>query len=364
MESFWDIFNIPLGWLLRVCYGLIPNYGVALILFALIIKVLFFPFSIKQQKNSIRQAKLQPRERAIRKKYAGRNDKVTQEKVQREINELYQKENYNPLAGCLPMLIQLPLLLFVFNVIRSPLRYLCGLSSAVVNTVKEMAGVDNEISALNAMKADFAKFEGIEGISGKLTLGELPNFDIFGLDMSVTPNGGAAIYLLIPLLTFFASYFSSKIIRKFSYQPQQTEQNPQTELSMKIMNLTLPLFSVWIAYTVPAVVGIYWMYQNLLGILQQFILSKMYPIPTFTEEDYRQAELQIKGKPDKKKKKKTELDPNRPRVRSLHHIDDEEYNAHVVDEPQSSDGAKVKSAFIEPVKTKDYSDGKKNGTKK
>ena len=226
--------------------------------------------------------------------------------------------------------------------------------------MKTLAGVKDEISSLHSMQIDFGKFE---SLVGDLKLGDLPSFDIFGIDMSQNPEIALNWLILIPILNFAVSLFSSMVIRKLSYQPPKTNQTREAEMSAKIMTLSMPLLSVWITFSVPAVIGIYWIYQNLLGILQQFIMSKIYPIPRFTEEDYRQAELQLKGKTDKKKKK-AERDPNRPRVRSLHYIDDEEYNAKVVDNPAPDDGKKVSSPFIEPIQTKDYSSDKKNGKKK
>ena len=102
-----DILNKPIGWIIEQCYKLIPNYAVALLILAVVMKVLLFPFGIKQQKNMVRQAKLRPKEMAIRKRYAGREDKVTQQKMQQEVMKLYQEENYNPASGCLPMILQL-----------------------------------------------------------------------------------------------------------------------------------------------------------------------------------------------------------------------------------------------------------------
>ena len=110
MSSIWDIINIPLGWIIKISYSLTHNYAVALFLFALILQIILFPLGIKQQKNSVKQASLRPKEMAIRKKYAGRTDKPTQQKLNQEIMELYQRENFNPMGGCLPLLIQLPIL--------------------------------------------------------------------------------------------------------------------------------------------------------------------------------------------------------------------------------------------------------------
>jgi hypothetical protein len=90
------------------------SYLAGICLFAIVIEILMLPFAIKQQKNSIRQATLRPKEMAIRKKYAGRNDQVTMQKMQQEIQEFYQRENFSPYSGCLPLLIQLPIIMALF----------------------------------------------------------------------------------------------------------------------------------------------------------------------------------------------------------------------------------------------------------
>ena len=107
--NFWDIINIPFGYVLKFCNKIVGNqYIFALLIFAIIIEIVLLPFGIKQQKNSIKQAKLRPKEMAIRKKYAGRDDQPTKQKMTQEIQELYQKEGYNPMGGCLPMHLPLP----------------------------------------------------------------------------------------------------------------------------------------------------------------------------------------------------------------------------------------------------------------
>ena len=107
MQGLFDLINIPFSWVIRFFYGLTDNYMVALLFFAIVVKVVLFPLGIKQQKNMVKQASLRPKEMAIRAKYAGRTDQATQQKMQNEIMSLYQSENYNPAGGCLPMLLQL-----------------------------------------------------------------------------------------------------------------------------------------------------------------------------------------------------------------------------------------------------------------
>ena len=105
-----DFINVPFGYVIRFFYSLTDNYLFAILLFALVMEILLTPLAIKQQKNQIKQAKLQPKVMAIRKKYAGRNDQATQQKMQQETMEMYQRENFNPASGCVTLLIQLPII--------------------------------------------------------------------------------------------------------------------------------------------------------------------------------------------------------------------------------------------------------------
>ncbi len=329
----WATIAIPFGYVIRVCYKILPVYIVALLLFALVMKVILFPFGIKQQKNMMKQASLKPKEDAIRKKYAGRTDKVTQQKVQQEIMDLYQKENFNPAGGCLPMLIQLPLLFAVYQVVYNPLRYILGLG---VDTIEKIAhtlqkagyvitnanyGYDlYVVKAIN--EENFHLIKDIEGVSGKLdSIADLPKLSLFGIDLAIEPSNGHWLYLIIPIVTFGIVYLTSVLTKKLSYQSSAATGDSKT--SGCIMDIVMPLMSAFFAYTFPAVIGIYWMFQNVLGVLQQLILKKMYPMPKFTKEDYEKAEKEILGKEKKKKKTVNQVNAKR-HPNSLHHVDDEE----------------------------------------
>lgn len=360
-----------MGYIIRFCYQITHNYAIALLLLAIAVKLLLLPLGIKQQKGTIKQASLRPKEMAIRKKYAGRDDKPSQQKMQNEIMDLYQKENFNPMSGCLPLLIQFPILWALYQVINNPLRYICQLSSDVVNSLgtkilelfgqgslqglseslvatleRGNAAAITGIDKVNILRANFDLFAAdLPGFS----LADLPNFHLFGnLDLSMKPEI-ASWLVIIPILSFLTTYLSMKLSRKFTYQPQQ---QGDAGLSMKIMDLTMPLFTLWIAFSVPAVIGVYWIYQNVLGTVQQIILAKTMPYPTFTEEELRQAEKEINGS-SKKKKKSGSPEENKPRVRSLHHIDDEEYQK-----------ALAESLAEEEEKKKAEAAEKKNKTKK
>ena len=120
--------------------------------------------------------------------------------------------------------------------------------------------------------------------------------------MTITPSINFARenlpYLLIPVLTFVFAFFSTKIIRKFTYQPQASD--PAQARSLAMMDWTMPLMSVWISFSVSSAIAVYWMFQNILSAAQQILLYKLYPIPQVTEEDIKAAELALKGKASKK----------------------------------------------------------------
>ncbi len=120
MNILYDLF----GYVMRFCCTISANnYIFAVFFFSLIVEIVLFPLSIKQQKNSVKTASLRPKEQAIRKKYAGRTDKATQQKMSLEINEMYQKEGYNPMSGCLPLFVQLPVIMILYAIVRLPLTY-------------------------------------------------------------------------------------------------------------------------------------------------------------------------------------------------------------------------------------------------
>lgn len=349
MSSIFDIIRLPIAWILRLCYSIVPNYMAALLLFALIMQILLLPFAIKQQKNSIKQASLNPKVSAIRKKYQGKTDKESQQKMQQETMDLYQKENYNMMGGCLPLLIQMPILFALFRVITQPLRYLCGMPQGDVDTLvglfKDATGATasaypqiDAITYLRDLGADAAaKFaSGIESFN----FDSLPNFKMFGgtIDLSLAPrisveqNGFFTWMMLIPVITVVALIVSQVITKKFTYQPPES-QDAQNNCSMKAMLYAMPLMSGYFAYLYAAAIGIYWIFRNLLALVQQIILAKVMPIPKFTEEDYRAAEKELLG--SKRIKKKNQNANRKHNPKSLHYIDEND------DEPEYKDNGRV-----------------------
>ena len=330
MNSLWDIINIPFGYVLRFCNAIVGNqYLFALLLFAIVVEIVLLPFGIKQQKNSIKQAKLRPKEMASRKKYAGRDDKPTQQKMSMEIQELYQKEGYNPMGGCLPLLIQFPILIALYNIVMNPLRYICRLSD---DAITQLAGiVGNEAADITTRNIDlmgqikampYADFANVEGFTEEIYR-SLPNLSMFGdfFDLSITPafSGAGLLLIWVPIVTFLAYFFSMKMSRKLTYQPAATDK--ATGCSNWMMDLMMPLMSVWIAFMVPAAIGVYWIFKSLLGVAKQAILHVAMPMPACTEEDIKAAEKEMNMRQDKT----TRVVKSGKVVRSLHHIDDEDF---------------------------------------
>ncbi len=319
-----DILYVPMGYLMRFASFLTHNnYLLAIMLFALIMEIILSPIQIKQQKTQIKQAKLQPMINVITRKYEGRKDNASMQKKQQEVMELYQKEGFNPAGGCLPMLIQLPIIWCLYKVIITPLRYICGLSEGAVSEImtrfKDMGveGFNNQqsfvISYFNSNPDKLAQFNDIEGVEGMT----LPNYNFFGLDLSQMPSLNDFGWLwLVPLAVFLAMFGSMIITKKFTYQTQEA-MDAQNAVSMKIMNFSMPLLSAFISFSVPIAVAFYWVFRNILSVVERFIISKIYPIPRLTPEEMKAAEREYLGK----KPKKAQKDPDRPAIRSLHRID-------------------------------------------
>lgn len=379
------IINSTIGTFLGWLDQLTGNYVLALFLFAIVVEALLLPLGIKQQKNSIRQAKLRPKEMAIRKKYAGRNDQATQQKVTMEIQELYQRENFNPMGGCLPLLIQLPIIIILYNVVVNPMKYLLGLSEEAIATINAyvtsavdagglgvtLASKSNGTIELMSKIEELGReaFASLQSFSyntaeGVTRLGSdyyqplmdafeqgMPDLNFFGLNLGAIPSFLEPSPLwAVPILTFVVYYASMKITRKFTYQPT-TGNDQQVACSNKMMDITMPLMSVYFTFIMPAAIGVYWIFKSILTTIKQIILHKMMPVPQFTEAEYKAAEKELAGKATKKNADGTDSTVNVAMkggiapVRSLHHIDDEDFE-------DTREQAEIRKRLIEEAQKK------------
>ena len=348
-NSFPGVILEWVGAFLRLLTKLTGGYYVwALFFFAIVVELALLYFGIKQQKTSQKQASLKPKEMAIRKKYAGRKDQKSMQALQQELQAFYQAEGVNMFGGCMPLLLQMPILIALYNIVINPLRYVLGKGEGIVNAVNKFATTSRAAGGLglsitdsgrgsiqllsqiedpNKLAAikDFAWFSNGEQLANELSdvAGNLPNFSMFGLNTGLTPGFQKPyLLLLIPLFTFIAYFFSMKLTRKLSYQPAMM-QDAQMGCSNNMMDIMMPLMSVYFTFIMPAAVGIYWIFKCLITTVKQYALHKAMPMPVFTEEDYKRAEREMKGK-----LRPEERAPLAGRAtgakRSLHSIDDED----------------------------------------
>ncbi len=342
--------GIGFGWLIDV-----PGFGsfiLGTLYFAIALEILMLPLGIRQQNNARKQARLRPREMAIRNKYKGRNDQATMVKLNEEIRTLYASEGYSPTAGCLPLLLTMPFLIFLYYIVLDPMVYMMGVSEETAGAFLTYASAHpaagglglslgssrGTIEVLSYIResnisitglADFSFFsnskECYDAISSAVV--NIPDFSLFGMNMGETPKPFAGNWwlMLIPVLTFVVYWGSGKITRKFTFQPMQDGKDPAQGCSNGMMNVMMPLMSAFFTFMVPAAIGIYWMFKSVLGTVKQIILYKVMPLPVFSEEDYKAAERELAGKEKNKPVKKSGT--RNPNVRSLHHIDDEDYES-------------------------------------
>ncbi len=353
MGDFFSFILVPLGYVMRWLYSLTNNYLAAILLFTLLVEILLIPLAIKQQKNQIKQASLAPKVAAINKKYAGRTDQATNQKKQQEIMDMYQSEHFNPAGGCLPLLIQLPIIMILYGIIRQPLTYISMLTKDAITSLSgQLTNLGHTI--VNGDEISMIKYATEEGIEKFSELSEkiIPQMNIGSFNLSDTPRIEFNPFnwlMLIPILTFVVMIVTQKITQKFSYQPPE-QADAQKKLSMKIMMYAMPLLSVYIEFQLPALIGIYWIFRSILQTVERIIISKLMPLPKYTEEDYKAAEKEV-GKNSVKSREKSENF-----VRSLHHIDDEEYIERHKEELQALEEAEAKKnqpkKLIPPKKNK------------
>ena len=342
LDWLYELIGTMLSWFSSLFGG---QYVFGLLLYALVFKLLFLPFSIKQQKNQIKMAQLTPKIELIKAKYRGRTDQVTMQKQQQEIMELQQKEGYSPFSGCLPLLLQLPIITFLYKVIRGPLSYICGFSADEINSIKSIIG-STQIDEIQLV-GEINKYTG-DGLAEFATrLEKLPDLTLFGTDISAVPSLKDFSWLvIIPVLAAALTWLSMFLTRKWNANPAtQQQDNPQANMSMKMMDLMMPAMTLFIAFGFSAMMGIYWIYQSALGILQSFILSKVMPLPKYSEEDLKE----MKKAQKEAEKAARSAAKNAPKVRSLHYIDDEDYDTLPEIESNGKDDKNTGSLEIDDI---------------
>lgn len=283
----------PMGWIIEQIYNLVSNYGLAIILFTVIIKLILLPLNIKSQKSMKKQQKIQPVLAELQQKYA--ND---QEKLQKEMMKLYKENNVSMTGGCLPMLIQFPILIGLYRVIQRPITYLAGISiqelmegdlankiimlrDAMADKIGNLATATVEMIAKNSQIQLSKWAEIVNGPSDPWAF----NFNFLGLDLSNTPstafgnlmrmdfsNWSVIALLIIPILAVIASIATTKITQMQSGQNKNSATDATNSMA-KSMNLMMPLMTAFFTLTLPAGLGIYWIISSVVQIIQQLVLN-------------------------------------------------------------------------------------------
>ena len=277
MNLIYDILGIPFGFVLRLIYNLVGHYGISIILFTFLCRMLMLPTTISQQKGMAKTYRLQPKLRKIREKYG--ND---QRKIQEETQALYQREGYNHMnSGCAPLLIQMPIIFGLIAVIYRPLTYALGIAEADVtsltNALKEnlpdlVANVKNTRIYELLVIQNIDKLGGVTNVSQSvMTQIKNFNFSMFGMELGVVPSFKSFDkYWIIPVLSGLSA-LASGIFTTI----KQRQQNPDMGKNpmMGCMALGMPLFSFYFTFQFPIGIGIYWIASNIFAFVQQVIIS-------------------------------------------------------------------------------------------
>lgn len=274
------------GYFLNSIYSVVNNYGLAIIVFTVLLKIIMLPISIKQQKTLKKSAKIQAQAKEIQEKY--RNDQVRQSQ---EVMELYKKENMSPFSGCLSSIVQFILLISIFYLVRQPLTYMKNVSSDIISNYSSQIEEDQR--------------RGYEEIYIIKNFGEKDpnvyvNMNFLGLDLSDIPSQNMTNWkvFIIPVLYVATSIASMRLTTALnkakpkevveekievkeneeekSLIPNENKENEAMDEYMKQMNLFMPLMTVSIALIAPLGLALYWFVSNLLMILERLIINKFF----------------------------------------------------------------------------------------
>lgn len=252
-----------LGYIIRFFYDLVgQNYFITILLFTLFTKVVLFPLAWIQIKSMEKMNKMSVKQKEIQDEY--KNDK---EKQTQELMNLYKENKVNPLSGCLPLIIQIPIILAMFYIVKQPLTYIVQTPQEEIKTytqqllnkedVNEKEMQANEL--LIAKEHNLINMQVIPGIN----LADVPS-NVFSKDEN---KKASPISLAIPILTFIVSFLLNK------YSQKNTQQTPEQAEMQKTTNLMMPLMSAFFSYAMPLALGVYWLFGSMLQFVQQFVIN-------------------------------------------------------------------------------------------
>jgi len=290
------------GYLLNFLYELVNNYGIAIILFSIILRIILLPITIKQQKSMQKTNKIQGQLKSLQVKY-----KNNPEMLNKETMELYKREKISPFSGCLSGIIQIIIILSVFYLVSQPLTYMKKandnnpeLKAAVeeyknqvkegnsktryieIATIAKMSeeykGIDDKINNTEANEAEKNNLVNRKGILEKLNI----NMEFLGLDLSKVPNENLKDFTvyIIPLLYVISSFISIRITTNAQNKKKNDENKDKDEVDSmaqmsKSMSYMMPIMTLSIAFIAPLGLALYWFVSNVLMIAERFIIKKI-----------------------------------------------------------------------------------------
>lgn len=347
-----EIIGWPLGWVMWIGYQVFRNYGVALIFFTFVTKMIMFPLTLKQQKSSVKMALIKPKLDNIQKKYANNKEKLNEEMM-----KLYQEEGYNPMSGCLPLLIQFPILFGLINVVYNPLTHIIRLSKDVIEQGLEIAkGMEGIL--VNASMPQISIIQGVKiqpelfsALFSPEQIQRISNFNMsfFGIDLTAVPTMAFNPLIIIPILSGVTSF----LISIQSMRQAGTTAAGETGNTMKGMMYIMPIFSLIFCFQVPAGVGLYWVISNVLSYIQSMYMNKKYNPQEMAEK----ARAEQEALEEAERQERLE---NRKKARK----EMAEYQAEVEAAAQASKGKKKKAPDIEEPQAPDEETLKKGMTAK
>ena len=336
----------PFAWLLKALYELTGSYGWAVILFGVVVNLILLPFMAKSKKSMMRTSRLQPRIAELQRRHEG-----NQQKLNEEMAKLYREEKINPMSGCLWSLIPFPILIALYSVIRQPLTKMMGLSADAVTQLTDwvttnagyVAQAKSAYQEIQITDLIHQNWDAVTGAFGDFS-GKLLDIDysFIGLNMGQLPALGL---FLIPIVSAVLSWLSMKISTSMTPQPAANQQQAAT--TNKTMMIMMPLVSLWICYTMPAALGIYWIVNSILGILRDVSLTKVFnkqldklDAERIAREKERDAELERKRLETERLKAagETVVNPNtsKKKIQASQKQKDDERKAAVVREERAA----------------------------
>ena len=298
---------IPLGYLMKGCWMLVSNYGLAILLFTLATKIVLIPLSVWIQKNSILMVKIQPQINFLKAEYSGNLDAIAEKQ-----SKLFKKEHYHPMLSIIPLILQIIILLSVVYIIYHPLSYLFGISADSIELLAKYIGADTgdssyQLQIIEAIKngtiTASTQIEGISAGSMESIVKAVGSFkmNFLGLNLSKVPTDVWGWYVLVPLLAGGSSWAMC-----FTQNISNVLQHEQSKLNKYGIMAVSVLLSLYLGLFVPVGIAMYWIASNLLSIAQMYILNvvinpkKYVDYKALEESRVALANSKAFGKTDKK----------------------------------------------------------------